>query len=196
MFRLDNILERWCTIYKPISHDPTTKDVKRHAFFRSDVNYANTEWLKALPLAKSPAMIYSTSVDGLLQKNGLASYQHRILVVVKQNLGSKGLQRTNSDTDLDAAECKFYANDIVIDLLAFLQKLKKAACNNFRGIADGDVLSQFAKIEDAEMLRGLQLDNVSWATIPMVYNGWWICEVDVLQVVQRPLCIVPDKYNI
>lgn len=193
MFRFDNILERWAQLYKPISHNPD--NVRKHAFFRIDIDYRDGEWIKNFNLAPSPCMAYSTQVDGMLQQNGLASYQHRIVFLVKQNLGND-LKKTNAKSDLDAAECKFYANDLTIDLLAFLQRLKKAAMGGFRGVEKDAVLSPFAKITDASALHGLQIGSANWATIPVRYNGWWLCELDIVQVVERPLCIVPEKYSV
>lgn len=190
MFRLDNILEKWAAMYKPISHNADDKD--KHGFYRIDIDYRDGEWIKNFDRASSPCMAYGTQVDGMLQGNGNISYQHRIIFLVKQNLG--GTTKTNADRDLDAAECKFFANDMTLDLLAFLQRLKKAASNDFRGLAD-PVLLPFSKITDSSAMRGLQIETANWATIPVRYNGWWICELDIIQIVQRPLCIVNEKYT-
>ncbi len=192
MFRLDNILEKWAQMYKPIAHDPNNQ--KNRRFFRIDIDYGSSEWVNNFNLAPSPAMAYCTQVDGRLEQTGNISYQHRLLFMVKQKIGAD-LKKTSAKSDLDAADCKFYAQDICLDCIAFLGQLKKEASTNFKSTTN-PLLKEFAKITDCEQLKGLDIKSAVWATIPMRYSGWWICELDLTQVVQRPTCIVNEKYNI
>ena len=122
MFRLDNILERWAELYKLTSNGGDGG--KRRTFFRTEVDYRSDEWIKNLPLVSSPSVGYCTQIDGMVQ-GSVISYQHRILFMVKQNLG--GMATTQAQRDMDASDCKVLGNDMALDCLAFLSLLKKAA---------------------------------------------------------------------
>lgn len=194
MFRLDNILEQWAKDYKLVAHDPDVKHNHR-AFFRCEVDYRSDEWIKNLPLVSSPSVGYCTQVDGMVQGSTI-SYQHRILFMVKQNLG--GMTTTQAQRDNDATECKVLGNDMALDCLAFLSLLKKAAMNNFHGLTHeqaGFVLPYHQKFDIAPC-AGLQIESANWATIPKMYNAWWVCELNIVQLVQRPLCVENAKYNL
>lgn len=193
MFRLDNILEQWAKDYKLVAHDPDVKHNHR-AFFRCEVDYRSDEWIKNLPLVSSPSVGYCTQVDGMVQGSTI-SYQHRILFMVKQNLG--GMTVTQAQRDNDATECKVLGNDMALDCLAFLSLLKKAAMNNFHGLTHeqaGFALPYHQKFDIAPC-AGLQIESANWATIPKMYNAWWVCELNIVQLVQRPLCVENAKYN-
>ena len=194
MFRLDNILEQWAKDYKLVAHDPDVKHNHR-AFFRCEVDYRSDEWIKNLPLVSSPSVGYCTQVDGMVQGSTI-SYQHRILFMVKQNLGGMTLRRAHRDND--GTECKVLGNDMALDCLAFLSLLKKAAMNNFHGLTHeqaGFVLP-YHKQFDIASCAGLQIESANWATIPKMYNAWWVCELNIVQLVQRPLCVETAKYNL
>ena len=194
MFRLDNILEQWAKDYKLVAHDPDVKHNHR-AFFRCEVDYRSDEWIKNLPLVSSPSVGYCTQVDGMVQGSTI-SYQHRILFMVKQNLG--GMTTTQAQRDNDATECKVLGNDMALDCLAFLSLLKKAAMNNFHGLTHeqaGFALPYHQKF-DITPCAGLQIESANWATIPKMYNAWWVCELNIVQLVQRPLCVENAKYNL
>lgn len=193
MFRLDNILEQWAKDYKLVAHDPDVKHNHR-AFFRCEVDYRSDEWIKNLPLVSSPSVGYCTQVDGMVQGSTI-SYQHRILFMVKQNLG--GMTVTQAQRDNDATECKVLGNDMALDCLAFLSLLKKAAMNNFHGLTHEQAVFvlPYHKQFDIAPCAGLQIESANWATIPKMYNAWWVCELNIVQLVQRPLCVETAKYN-
>ena len=105
---------------------------------------------------------------------------------------------TQAQRDNDATECKVLGNDMALDCLAFLSLLKKAAMNNFHGLNHeqvGFVLPYHQKFDIAPC-AGLQIESANWATIPKMYNAWWVCELNIVQLVQRPLCVETAKYNV
>lgn len=181
MFRFDEILERWATAYKPISHraDPTQKHT---AFYRINTINADSQFVRNFAQACSPAMAYATLVDAHQQENNTVVYVHTIYFLVKQR--SQGMGKTAIQDDMEATECKYMANGYVLDLLAFLRQMKAKAQ---RG--------ELADKEAARCLRGFNLDTAEWATIPMKYNGWWICGLTLEQTVTEPQCIVSERYN-
>lgn len=193
MFRLDNILEKWAEVYQPISHTPGAKS-KHRAFFRINSMQEVSEFTKNANLVPSPCMAYGSVVDAKLQGPASVSYLHRIFFIVKQK---KAI--TSAATDLDATECKFMGNDMVVDLLAFLSELKTAASNGkIEKLGDDTVIGKFKGLtaEDLNGLRGLQITSAEWGSDPRIYNGWWVVELDIEQIVMRNLCVIETKYKL
>jgi hypothetical protein len=48
--------------------------------------------------------------------------------------------------------------------------------------------------EYAEGLRGLQLEQAHWGTLPTVFNGWQLCGLTIEQITPRLLCVNPERY--
>jgi len=183
MFRFDNLLEKWAQMYKPLSHDPI-KANKHRTFFRIAAIDTQSEFVRNYNDTPSPCMAYSTHIDAVLTRTNrkTASYRHVIYFLVKQKTSS--LSNNSITDDMEATECRYETDDLVQDLLAWLYELKKDASANALCLS----------AEDREALRGLDLDGAEWATIPVKYNGWWICGLEISQITPRRLCVNPEKY--
>lgn len=170
MYRFDNLLEDWAVSYKPLSHNKA-RGSKDRCFYRVDTINAESDFVRNYATAKSPAMAYATNLDAKIGKNANAiEYTHTIYFLVKQS--GSGLSKKALD-DKDATECKYASDELVQDLLAFLMEKKRTVA----------------------ALKGLDIEGAEWATIPVKYNGWWICGLELTQYVQRQLCVNPEKYN-
>ena len=198
MFRLDNILERWATIYTPLKHDV----VLHPSFFRIGMIDANSFFVRNFSKMDGCCMAYATHIDAeLAQQNPKQiSYRHVIYFMAKQQAGT--LSKTQI-TDEDAAtEARFKTDAMVQDLLAVLFMLK--SLTNGKSLPDtADALPQDVKdflihtASDAqyhEGLRGLQLDQAHWGTLPTALNGWQLCGLTIEQLTPRNLCINAEKY--
>lgn len=182
MFRFDNILEHWASIYKPISHrsDPTQK---HNAFYRVDVIDQRSSFVCNFNTACSPAIAFITRLDANF--NGprrSATYTYGFYLMIKQEDG--GMKQSPVQADNEAAECKAALSDMLEDLLVYLSRLKRLAQNG--GVSDK---------EYAAGLAGLQLDNVSCATVPERYNNWWLLGVQIDSFVMSRNCIVEERYE-
>jgi hypothetical protein len=204
MFRLDNILERWAELYTPLSHNSSTDDGKgiKKSFFRIGMIDAQSYFVRNYNMMNGCCMAYATHVDAeLAQQNPKAvTYRHVIYFLAKQ----QNAQGKTDVTDEDAAtEARFLTDDMVQDLLAVLWAMK--------GMVDGKSLPvsavsglpadvvQFIEQtardpEYAEGLRGLQLKQAHWGTLPTVFNGWQLCGLTIEQVAPRLLCVNPNRY--
>ena len=204
MFRLDEILEHWATVYRPLSHTPGAKSDHR-AFFRIstiDGNSFFTRNFATMPDVRT-AMAYATHIDAELaaQNPKAVSYRHVIYFMAKQQSGT--LSKTQATDELSATEARFLCDDLVQDLLAFLFALK--------GMAGGkslpkdeyqslplDLIAWLRNTADnpeyREGLRGLQLDQAHWGTLPVMLNGWQICGLTIEQITPRRLCLMPSRY--
>lgn len=198
MFRLDNILERWATIYTPLKHDV----VLHPSFFRIGMIDANSFFVRNFSKMDGCCMAYATHIDAeLAQQNPKQiSYRHVIYFMAKQQAGT--LSKTQI-TDEDAAtEARFKTDAMVQDLLAVLFMLK--SLTNGKSLPDtADALPQDVKdflihtASDAqyhEGLRGLQLDQAHWGTLPTALNGWQLCGLTIEQLTPRNLCINGERY--
>lgn len=220
MFRLDNLLETWAILYRPLSHEKG-RDSKHRTFFRISMITENSEFVRNINTTPSPAMAYATHIDAEMaqQTTRAISYRHVIYFMVRQAPGGPS---RNLATDEDAAtEARFETDQMVQDLLAFLYALKAlaggktpqdkdvqtilAAAIGAEGAvtadADGTLRVSMADLrflmgeEMREGLRGMQLDGAHWGTLPVTGPGWQICGLTIEQVNPRQLCIVPERYS-
>jgi len=84
MFRLDNILEQWATIYKPLAHDPSAKS-KHRTFFRISMIDAQSYFVRNFNTQPSPAMAHATHVDAEVEKNPkFVTYRHVIYFLMQR----------------------------------------------------------------------------------------------------------------
>jgi hypothetical protein len=204
MFRLDNILERWAKIYTPLKHDV----VLHPSFFRISMIDANSFFVRNFSKMDGCCMAYATHIDAeLAQQNPKQiSYRHVIYFMAKQQAGT--LSKTQI-TDEDAAtEARFKTDAMVQDLLAVLFMLKSMANGkslpSMQGGVGGesplpDDVQQFLRHFSAdaqyhEGLRGLQLDQAHWGTLPTALNGWQLCGLTIEQITPRNLCINAERY--
>ena len=199
MFRLDNILERWATIYSPLKHDV----VLHPSYFRIGMIDANSFFVRNFSKMSGCCMAYATHIDAeLAQQNPKQiSYRHVIYFLAKQQAGT--LSKTQI-TDEDAAtEARFKTDAMVQDLLAVLFMLKSLTNGKSLPPDTDAALPQDVKdflihtAADAqyhEGLRGLQLDQAHWGTLPTALNGWQLCGLTIEQLTPRNLCINAEKY--
>lgn len=118
MFRLDNILERWAELYKPLSHSVESKK-----FFRISMIDAQSYFIRNYNMMDGVALAYATHIDAeLAQQNPKAiNYRHVIYFLSKQ----QNAQDKTDVTDEDAAtEARFLTDEMVQDLLAVLWAMK------------------------------------------------------------------------
>lgn len=205
MFRLDNILERWAELYTPLSHNSVSggsSSGAKKSFFRIGMINAQSYFVRNYNMMNGCCMAYATHVDAeLTQQNPKAvSYRHVIYFLVKQ----QNAQVKTDVTDEDAAtEARFLTDDMVQDLLAVLWAIKgmvggKSLPASAVSGLPADVLQFIEQTardpEYAEGLRGLQLEQANWDTLPAVFNGWQLCGLTIEQTVPRRLCVNPERY--
>lgn len=184
MFRLDNFLEYWATIYKPLSHDPSAKS-KHKTFYRIDRLGGDNEFARNFNTAPSPCMAFPTSIDAEMGKNAKQIvYHHGFYFMVKQSSATNG--KLNRQSDLDAADCKAELDDLAQDLLAWLYAERKRA-------TDPATLKDYTQ-EEQIALKGLALEEAKWWSVPELYNGWWVLGIEFDRTESRNLCVNPEDY--
>ena len=202
MFRLDNLLERWAEYYQPLSHQPGRQS-SHHAFFRTSMIDGNSEFVRNFAKMPPVLLAYASHVDADIptQNPKNVSSRHVVYFLVKQSAGT--LSKTQATDELAATEARFQADDHTQDLVALLSQLRSMA--NGKSLAP-DIVAQLppevyqwmqgvvADPEYREGLRGLQIDQAHWGTLPVMLNGWHVCGLTIEQITPRRLCISPAKY--
>ena len=199
MFRLDNILERWAELYTPLSH---TKDGKK-SFFRIGMIDANSYFVRNFNTCPPSCMAYATHVDAEINKQNpkQLSYRHVVYFLQKQPAGT--LSKTQITDEEGATEARFHTDDMVQDLIALLAALKgmvggKSLPADVLAGLPSDMLAFLrdtaADPQYREGLRGLQIDEAHWGTLPTMLNGWQICGLTIEQTAPRLLCVNPERY--
>jgi hypothetical protein len=184
MYRLDNVIESWAQVYRPLSHTPE-RGGKHKTFYRIDTINMQNEFVRNHNTAASPAMAFSTLVDAEVSNSKGISYQHTIYFMAKQTAPS--LAKTAKQDDALSAEIKFEQDEMVQDLLVWLNAVKRTgACP-----VTGRVLAEDEKLA----VRYLDLDAAEWSTIPVIYSGWQLCGLSLKSIVPRVGCLNMEKYN-
>lgn len=198
MFRLDYLLERWAELYTPLSH---TKDGQK-SFFRIGMIDANSYFVRNFNTCPPSCMAYATHVDAEINKQNpkQLTYRHVIYFLQKQPAGT--LSKTQITDEEGATEARFATDDMVQDLIALLATMKGLA--NGKSLPASVLGDSVAEIKDfilqaldpqyREGLRGLQIDEAHWGTLPTMLNGWQVCGLTIEQTVPRLLCVNQERY--
>ncbi len=197
MFRLDNILEQWATLYKPISHSDTEK-----SFFRISMIDAQSYFIRNFAKQHSPCMGYVTHVNAEVSENNskAISYRHVVYFLAKQQNAQGKTDLTDEDAATDA---RYKCSDMTEDLLAVLKQLKAIAGGKaipaavVAALPEDVVRWMQQTAQDAqyrEGLRGLQLDKANWGTLPIHLNGWQVCALTIEQIAPCQACINEGRY--
>lgn len=197
MFRLDNIIEQWATIYKPTSHDPSAAAKPQDkAFFRIDRFELQNEFDRTFNLRQKPCVLYCTNIEARLAdgKPKAVDYAYGLYLCQKQ----RTVANYASD-DEGAALAKLDLNDMTLDLLAYLFTLADAVGGRtlpadvpqaVRDIAAAVAADQ----QQREAMRCLRLEQTQWWSAPRYKNGWWVMGVGLEGMDPRRLCVLSERY--
>ena len=185
---ISNVLEHWATIYKPLSHDPTSKKLEEQSFFR--IRYIDLEniFSRNANIVHSPCMLYSVLSTGEFQSSGKMTVSHQVWFLTKvkdspQTLGRyDGAKIAQASVDL-MEYCK--------DLVSWMVEVKrKGVCPvTGRSFADDPVIMS--------ELQSIDISSISCGLIGELYSGQWlVAGVDwkSLQPLYKFGCGGNDKY--
>ena len=190
MFRLDNILEQWATIYKPLAHDSSAKS-KHRTFFRISMIDAQSYFVRNFNTQPSPAMAHATHVDAEVEKNPkFVTYRH-VIYFLSKHLDNP--QKNTVTDELGHTEARYETDEMVQDLLVFLSKMQTAA-NNGKDTLDFAGHTFAITSDERQYWRGLKLEEAHWGTLPTIFNGWEICGLTIEQLAPRLNCVTESKY--
>ncbi len=195
MFRLDNVLEKWAEVYEPLKHDPAAK-AKHKTFFRTGMIDQQSYFIRNYNTMPSPFMAFVTHLKAETEQNPkFATYRDVVFFFVRQD---NDPQKTDVTDELAATEARYDTDEMVHDLLAFLEMMQAAANSGRNGITikglSGD--DHFFPITDDERQgwRGMKLNEASWETLPPLITGWQWCALTFDRLQPRMICIRGNKY--
>lgn len=187
---ISNVLEHWATIYKPLSHNPTSKKLEEQSFFR--IRYIDLEniFSRNANIVHSPCMLYSVLSTGEFQSAGKMMVSHQVWFLAKVKDSPQTLGRYDGakieQTSVDLMEyCK--------DLVSWMVEVKrKGVCPvTGRSFADDPVIMS--------ELQSIDISSISCGLIGELYSGQWlVAGVDwkSLQPLYKFGCGGNDKYII
>ena len=113
MYRVDNLIEKWATDFKIISHNPEGgSDGKR--FFRIDSLSELKPLILSLTKIKTPVVAFCTQIEGSSNESGAGTfYLVNIFILVPQEKTTVAYRE-----DLNAANAKYLAVEIAEKLKA------------------------------------------------------------------------------
>jgi len=173
IFRIDNYLERWAQIFKPLSHDPA-QGSKNKSFYRMDSIHRLEEFAVNLTRAKSPSLCVVTQMDGSASNDtgGKMVYTHRIFFAVRQEAADLSQGIIN---EVAAADAKAEGQELAQSLLAYMKNDK---------VKNGN-----------KDLKALNMGSVAIITVPQKFNGWWFTELIIEHLIAKDFCVNPEDYH-
>ena len=183
-------MEHWATIYKPLSHDPTSKKLEEQSFFR--IRYIDLEniFSRNANIVHSPCMLYSVLSTGEFQSAGKMTVSHQVWFLTKVKDSPQTLGRYDG-TKIEQASVDLM--EYCKDLVSWMVEVKrKGVCPvTGRSFADDPVIMS--------ELQSIDISSISCGLIGELYSGQWlVAGVDwkSLQPLYKFGCGGNDKYII
>ena len=185
---ISNVLEHWATIYKPLSHNPTSKKLEEQSFFR--IRYIDLEniFSRNANIVHSPCMLYSVLSTGEFQSAGKMMVSHQVWFLTKVKDSPQTLGRYDG---AKIEQASVYLMDYCKDLVSWMVEVKrKRVCPvTGRSFADDPVIMS--------ELQSIDISTISCGLIGELYSGQWlVAGVDwkSLQPLYKFGCGGNDKY--
>ena len=187
---ISNVLEHWATIYKPLSHNPTSKKLEEQSFFR--IRYIDLEniFSRNANIVHSPCMLYSVLSTGEFQSAGKMMVSHQVWFLTKVKDSPQTLGRYDgANIEQASVDLMEYCKDLVSWMV---EVKRKGACPvTGRSFADDPVIMS--------ELQSIDISTISCGLIGELYSGQWlVAGVDwkSLQPLYKFGCGGNDKYII
>ena len=187
---ISNVLEHWATIYKPLSHNPTSKKLEEQSFFR--IRYIDLEniFSRNANIVHSPCMLYSVLSTGEFQSAGKMTVSHQVWFLTKVKDSPQTLGRYDgAKIEQASADLMEYCKDLVSWMV---EVKRKGVCPvTGRSFADDPVIMS--------ELQSIDISSISCGLIGELYSGQWlVAGVDwkSLQPLYKFGCGGNDKYII
>ena len=185
---ISNVLEHWATIYKPLSHNPTSKKLEEQSFFR--IRYIDLEniFSRNANIVHSPCMLYSVLSTGEFQSAGKMMVSHQVWFLTKVKDSPQTLGRYDgAKIEQASADLMEYCKDLVSWMV---EVKRKGVCPvTGRSFADDPVIMS--------ELQSVDISSISCGLIGDLYSGQWlVAGVDwkSLQPLYKFGCGGNDKY--
>lgn len=172
--RIDNLIEQWAINYKDISHD-SAMGSKKKRFYRFDSLEQAIDITSQFTTFKTPVCGIVTQFDGV-SAGRLMELEVIIFAFTKQAVPRSDIK----SAELAAVAAKNYGADILNDLWIWLSDQKKEVGTS--------------TTHPNAWLRGLDTDNVSIVSYPVMLNDWWPTMMEMKCSVTRQTCSDVTKY--
>lgn len=188
---ISNVLEHWATIYKPLSHNPTSKKLEDQSFFRIRDIVEENIFSRNANIIHSPCMLYRVVNSGELKsdKQALITYQVCFLTRLKDSSATLGRY--------DGGKLQAASDDLMEyceDLASYLTQLRRT------GICP--ITGRNFKTEEPKLgieLSSVDIESFAYGVNPLFRGPSWLLADCYWQTI-RPLynfqCEKEQKYII
>ena len=167
------LTEKWAILYKPFSHNPSrTAKPADKAYYMADRLDDQCEFVRNFNTAKSPCLVQSTAIDCEMH-DGKLNYT-RVIYFMKKANGNQS--RTQKQDDYQQTKIKEELDGYIHEFVAYLNKYKR-------------------EHQEDNALRGIDPKNATFATMPMMWNGWIVCGLSFDQILPAQRCITEGMYR-
>lgn len=163
--RFDQFVEDWCMKYKPMLHESGETSRNKRFFFVD--NYAGmADFMSSIPNTGTPCVVMESNQEGML-KGGKDAPEYTLYFMVKAGTSKPDGRLANS--------AKLEAKQHMLKFMAYLRD----------------------KIENEEDrdLRNIDIEDVQYATVGPLYNGWYAVTITLSDVKVWNLCVDPNDYE-
>ena len=162
---ISDILEHWATIYKPLSHDPSSDKLEDQRFFR--IRYIDLEniFSRNSNVLHSPLMLQSVTMTGNLRSEKKSEVSHQVWLLAKIKDTAQTLGR------FDGLSLESTANELLEhaeQLVSYLMELRRTQiCPITKQSFKGDP-------QLAMELSAIDVDSVSYGVLPDIFQSSWL----------------------
>lgn len=163
--RFDQFVERWCMSYKPMLHEPGETSKNKRFFFVD--NYASmTDFMNSIPKTTSPCVVMESNQEGMI-KGGKETPEYTLYFMTK-------MESSKPDGRM-AHAVKLEAKQHMLKFMAYLRHK--------------------IEMEEDKDLKYIDIDDVQYATVGPLFNGWYAVTITLSDVKAWNLCIDPNDYE-
>ena len=168
MFRFDQFVENWASIYKPMLHEPGPYS-RNQRFFLTDTESGLIDFMTNVQPERSPCVIMESSQEGTIGR-GLDRPQYTLYFMVQAEQMGDGRA---------AYEAKLEAKDHMQEFIKFL--------NEEQDKAEAEGMQSGVQNIDAS-------ENIPYYSIGPFHDGWYSVYITLEDVQRSSKCTSPDKY--
>lgn len=162
---ISDILEHWATIYKPLSHTPTSERLEDQRFFRVRSIDLENVFERNYNIIQSPCMLQSITMTGELKSAKQSDVSHQIWFMAKVTDSAATLGRFDSIKIEQTAQ---FLVEICEDFASWLIEVRRTqTC---------PITKQSFKSDPqlAMELSALDINSISYGVVPDFYKGKWL----------------------
>lgn len=167
MYRFDEFVEHWATIYRPMLHQPG-RTARNRRFFLTDTYMGLVDFMTQIRPDQSPCVVMESAQEGTI--NDRFDYPRYSLYFM--------VRAADMSDGRSAMEAKVEAKEHLLKFLNYLRSRRD------------DRLSPYQRL-----LQNIKTDGyLDYQTIGPMYDGWFGVTVTLENLIPYSLCVNGEDY--